>query len=129
MLDQLLGRLGQVVKRIGEVSGGRCITVTKAGIIRGDDMETVFQMRDEIPEHVGGGGKSVEENERGEMGLPRFPVEKVEPVDFDVVVCRHESEFWVRGQWNLNFTVSGGVRPGPVQSKAGWSERVVLFTP
>jgi hypothetical protein len=37
----------------------------------------------------------VQENERGELGLPRFPVEKFEAVDFDVVIGRHGIEFYL----------------------------------
>jgi hypothetical protein len=58
-------------------------------------MEALLQLGNQVPEHMGRGGKPVQENERGELGLPRFPVEKFEAVDFDVVIGRHGIEFYL----------------------------------
>ena len=85
-----------MVERVGEVGRCRRRTVAKTGVIRGNNMEVVLQVGNQIPEHMRRGRETVQENERGKMGLSSFPIKKVEAVDPDVVVSRHDTELSVK---------------------------------
>ena len=66
-----------------ELADGRHRALAVARIVRSNDVVAVRQRRDQIAEHVGRGGESMQQQKHGRIGRAGFPIEDVEAVHLD----------------------------------------------
>ena len=90
--QQALGQLGQRIECVVELLDGRCVGKPEAEMVRCNHVVAVGECRNQIPEHVRAGRKSVQEHHRGCVGIARFTKEQPMTIDGGVAVMnsRHE---------------------------------------
>jgi len=79
-IDEPLHHLSEVVKGVDELRGRRSGAVAESWIVRCDQTIAVGQQRDEIAEHMRGGRKSMQQEDRRQVRAAGLPVE-----DFNVL--------------------------------------------
>src|ERR1700678_4144023 len=77
---------GDVVEGIFELGPRRHVRLPEPGQVRRNDVETVREQRDQIPEHVAGTREAVKQQQLGCLGSAGFAVEHLPTLDVDRTV-------------------------------------------
>ena len=86
MVEEPLGEVGERVEGVVEFLDGGSIGQTEAQVVRCDHVERVGQPRNQVAEHEGAGGKSVQQHKRGGVWSSRLAIEQPPPADGGVAV-------------------------------------------
>src|SRR5207249_1922703 len=73
--EKSLDQSGKVVERVGVLARRRLAAVAESEVIGRDNPESAGELRNEIAEHVGRGRETMQQNDNGGIGRPRFPIE------------------------------------------------------
>src|SRR5689334_5663637 len=60
-IGELLDNIGEVIERVREFSGGGCVAVTEARIVRGDDVVLIAETLYQLAKHEGRSGKAMQQ--------------------------------------------------------------------
>src|SRR5262249_46303534 len=86
-LGEAIDDVRDILKRVSESAGRRHVGLSKTGQIGSDEAKPVGQLRDEIAEHVAGGGKAVQQKNCWRVIRASLAVENADAVDIDLPVC------------------------------------------
>jgi len=76
-----------ILERVSEGAARRHVGLPKRREIGSNEMKPVRELRDEIPEHVAGGRKAVQQKDRWRVLRPGLAVENAYAVDIHLPVC------------------------------------------
>src|ERR1700679_289693 len=89
-----------MIERVIERAHLELRAVAKARVVGSDQMILVGKKRDEVPEHVRRGGKSVQQQKGRILGASGFSVKDLKAVDVGRPIVSLAGGRWLRGHYN-----------------------------
>jgi hypothetical protein len=87
LFKQSIGRFGEMIERIAVARGGWRFALPEAGVVRGDQVETVRQERNQGVVHSRGRGIAVQQHDGRGIFWPRFAVEDADALNLRARRC------------------------------------------
>jgi hypothetical protein len=85
-LGEAIDDIRDILERVSECAARRHVGLPKRRQVGSDDAKPVRELRDEIAEHVAGGGKAMQQENRWPLRRPSLAVEYIDAVDIHLPV-------------------------------------------
>src|SRR6267142_3077174 len=85
-VGEAIDDIRDILERVGEGAARRHVGLPKRRQVGSDEVKPVRELRDEIAEHVAGGGKAVQQEDRWRVLRPSLAVEDPDAVDIHLPV-------------------------------------------